>query len=282
MSLAELPDAALLRGPQTFMSAPFSQDASRAQAAILGCPFDCGIHAFRIGSRQGPEAIRAQSGLVRRYDSERADLDVIAEMGVIDAGDVICTPSRIDESFAAIEEAVFRLARQGTAPVGFGGDGSISLPLLRGVSRVHPGIAVLHIDSHTDAYPVNPAHPIDPSTQFTHAAQEQRAAQPPLAPGPRVEQPHREGLQPAQPLLALGGEARAVEEPAELVVKVSREVELRADVALEAGGEALRGVVLGALVVAAHDRGDVLDEELASVKDMLDLLDWRLNGIEAS
>ncbi len=174
MSLAELPDAALLRGPQTFMSAPFSQDASRAQAAILGCPFDCGIHAFRIGSRQGPEAIRAQSGLVRRYDSERADLDVIAEMGVIDAGDVICTPSRIEESFAAIEEAVFRLTRQGTAPVGFGGDGSISLPLLRGVSRVHPGIAVLHIDSHTDAYPVNPAHPIDPSTQFTHAAQEQR------------------------------------------------------------------------------------------------------------
>lgn len=176
MSLADTPDAALLRGPQTFMAAPFSSDARGAQAAILGVPFDCGIHPFRVGARQGPEAIRAQSALVRRYDSERADLDVIAQMGVVDAGDVVCTPSRIEESFAAIEEAVFRLARQGTAPVGFGGDGVVSLPLLRGVSRVHPGIAVLHIDSHTDAYPVNPAHPIDPSTQFTHAALEQRAS----------------------------------------------------------------------------------------------------------
>lgn len=175
MPLEDLPDADLFRGPPTFMSAPFSTDARGAQAAILGCPFDCGIHPFRIGSRQGPEAIRAQSALVRRYDSERADLDVIAEMGVVDAGDVILTPSRIEESFAAMEEAAFRLASQGAAPVGFGGDGSVSLPLVRAASRVHPGLAVLHIDSHTDAYPIDPAWPIDPSTQFTHVALEQRA-----------------------------------------------------------------------------------------------------------
>ena len=166
--------AELYSGPQTFMGVPSSTDATQAKAAILGCPFDCGTHAFWIGSRQGPASIREQSRLIRRYQSELADSDILSEMSVIDAGDVVLTPSRMEESFAAIEEAAFRLASAGAAPVGFGGDGSVSLPLVRAAGRVHPGLAVLHIDSHTDAYPVDPVHRYDAATQFTHAAQEQK------------------------------------------------------------------------------------------------------------
>lgn len=174
MQISELSRSDLYRRPLSFMSAPSTADASGAGAAILGCPFDCGVHPFRIGARQGPAAIREQSGLVRRYHPERADLDVIEDLGVIDAGDVDLVPSRIEDAFAAIEEAAFRLAARGAAPVGFGGDGSISLPLIRAAARVHPGLAVLHIDSHTDAYPIDPEHPFDASTQFSHAALEQR------------------------------------------------------------------------------------------------------------
>lgn len=174
MKFSKLSPGALYRGPLTFMSAPSTVDATGAGAAILGCPFDCGVHPFRIGARQGPAAIREQSRLVRRYYPERADLDVIDDLGVIDAGDVDLVPSRIEDAFAAIEEAAFRLADRGAAPVGFGGDGSVSLPLIRAAARVHPGMAVLHIDSHTDAYPIDPEHPFDASTQFSHAALEQR------------------------------------------------------------------------------------------------------------
>lgn len=169
-----LPATELYREPKTFMGLPFSTDATGAGAAILGCPFDCGTHPFRIGARQGPQAIRDQSGLVRRYQSELADLDALAELGAIDAGDVALVPSRAEEAFAAIEEAAWRLAAAGAAPVGFGGDGSVSLPLIRAAARVHPDMAVLHVDSHTDAYPVNPVHRYDAATQFTHAALEQR------------------------------------------------------------------------------------------------------------
>lgn len=168
------PASALYTLPPTFMGVPFSTDATGAGAAILGCPFDCGTHAFRVGSRQGPTAIREQSRLIRRYQSELADCDFLTEMGVIDAGDVVLMPSRMEESFEAIEEAAFRLASAGAAPVGFGGDGSVSLPLVRAAGRVHPGLAVLHVDSHTDAYPVDPVQRYDAATQFTHAAQEQR------------------------------------------------------------------------------------------------------------
>ena len=170
----DTPSTALHCGPATFMDLPFSTEAAGAGAAILGCPFDCGTHPFRIGARQGPRAIRAQSGLVRRYHPERADTDVLAELGAIDAGDVAVVPARAEEAFEAIEEAAVRLVLEGAAPLGLGGDGSISLPLLRAAARVHADLAVLHIDSHTDAYAVDPVHRYDAATQFTHAAQEQR------------------------------------------------------------------------------------------------------------
>jgi agmatinase len=164
----------LYTSPLTFMGAPYSTDASNAGAAVLGCPFDCGIHPFRIGARQGPASIREQSGLVRRFHPERADFDVLNALGLIDCGDVKLTPGRIEDAFLAIEEAAYRIVSAGAVPIGLGGDGSVSLPLVRAASRVHPGLIVLHFDSHTDAYPADETYPFDASTQFTHAALEQR------------------------------------------------------------------------------------------------------------
>lgn len=160
--------------PLTFMGAPYSTDAAGAGAAIVGCPFDCGIHPFRIGARQGPSSIREQSALIRRFHPEKADYDVLQAVGLIDCGDVKVVPGRMEESFAAIEEAAYRIVAAGAVPIGLGGDGSISLPLVRAASRVHSGLIVLHIDSHTDAYPPDARYPFDASTQFTHAALEQR------------------------------------------------------------------------------------------------------------
>jgi agmatinase len=161
-------------GPITFMDAPFARTPEGTGIAILGCPFDCGTHPFRIGSRQGPAAIREQSRLVRRFQSDGADRDLITELRVVDAGDVRLTPSRITDAFQRIEAAAFDFVDAGAVPIGLGGDGSVSLPLIRAASRVHRNLAVLHIDSHTDAYPVSEEHPFDAATQFTHAALEQR------------------------------------------------------------------------------------------------------------
>jgi len=164
----------LYTAPLTFMEVPYSTNFASAGAAILGCPFDCGTHPFRVGARQGPQSIREQSGLVRRYQAEFADYDALAELGLVDCGDVVLTPSRIEDAFARIEEAAFRIVDAGAAPIGFGGDGSVSLPLIRAAARKFPGLAVLHVDSHTDAYPVDAEHKYDAATQFTHAASEQR------------------------------------------------------------------------------------------------------------
>jgi agmatinase len=173
---AELTTEDLYRGPLTFMGAPFGHDLSAAKAAILGAPFDCGTHLFRIGARQGPQSIREQSRLVRPFQSELADYDVLKRLGLVDCGDAAVTPGRIEPSFERIEEAAFRIVAAGAVPIGFGGDGSVSLPLIRAAARRWPNLAVLHVDSHTDAYPYDEGEPYTAATQFTHAALEQRIA----------------------------------------------------------------------------------------------------------
>ena len=167
-------DNELFQKPKTFMGLPSSTDTTNATAVILGCPFDCGTHPFRVGSRQGPQAIRDQSGLIRPFQSELADENILEELHVIDAGDVNVVSSRMDESFDTIEKAAHQLSVTGAIPIGFGGDGSVSLPLIRAASRIHNGLAVLHFDSHTDAYEVDTVHKYDAATQFSHVALEQR------------------------------------------------------------------------------------------------------------
>ena len=169
-----MPTDTLFQPPVTFKGLPHRTDATSAKAAILGCPFDCGTHPFRVGARQGPQAIREQSSLIRRFQSEIADTDALAELGAIDVGDVKLVPSRAEESFEAIETAAYRLVSAGTVPVGFGGEGSVSLPLVRAASRIHTDLTLLHFDSHTDSYEVDPVHRYDAATQFAHAALEQR------------------------------------------------------------------------------------------------------------
>lgn len=161
-------DEILFTPPTTFMGAPFSVDPKGSRAAILGLPFDHGVHATRIGARLGPSAIREQSALVRPIDAT-SDIDVLAALDLVDCGDAPVTPGRVELSFAAMERSVAAILEAGAVPVAMGGDGMISLPHMRALARVHPGLTVVHIDAHTDAYPLEG---FNTATTFTRAAEE--------------------------------------------------------------------------------------------------------------
>lgn len=173
MSAATQLDA-LCGGPLTFMGAPYSHDLTGAKAAVLGMPFDCGTHLFRVGSRQGPAAIREQSKLVRPYNPELSDYHPVERLGLIDCGDVRVVPGRIADAFEKIEAATRVLVDAGVIPVTMGGDGSVSLPQMRALSARHGPLAVVHIDSHTDTMRFTPGDEYNAGTQFTHAALEKR------------------------------------------------------------------------------------------------------------
>jgi arginase family enzyme len=153
----------------TFMGVPATDRVRPGQGVILGIPFDCGTHPTRIGARQGPRAIREQSGLVRPVLPEMGDRDILAAMEVADLGDVQVICGQIEPSLAQIEAALDQVATQGGYPVTFGGDGLVTLPQLRALHRHHPDLVVLHIDAHTDAYE---GSGYTTSTTFTRAAEE--------------------------------------------------------------------------------------------------------------
>jgi agmatinase len=158
--------------PETFMGVPSGLPGSGCHAAVLGVPFDCGTHPFHIGARQGPTEVRRQSRLIRRYHPTLADIDILSLMGVVDCGDVVLTPGRMEDALPRIEAAAGVILDAGVVPMGIGGDGSVSLPLMRAAARRHPGLLALHVDSHTDAYPYTPDDRYNAATQFTNAAQE--------------------------------------------------------------------------------------------------------------
>jgi agmatinase len=162
----------LVTGPVTFMNIPHSQDLTAARAAILGVPFDCGIHPFRVGSRQGPRAIREQSQLMRPYNPELADYSPMQRLGLVDCGDVRLVPGRIQDAFARIEAVLEPIVEAGVIPVTFGGDGSVSHSQMKVVGRRHPGLVAVHIDSHTDTTPPVPGNEFNAGTQFHYAATE--------------------------------------------------------------------------------------------------------------
>ncbi|MBV8769328.1 MAG: arginase family protein [Hyphomicrobiales bacterium] len=152
----------------SFMGVPRGSGSSRAKAAIVGLPFDCGTHPYRIGARLGPSSIREQSLLLRPFDIG-ADLDPLTALGLIDMGDAPVRPGEIEPSFAAIEEAIGGLAEEGVVPVSLGGDGAIALPEMRALHRAHPDLVTVHIDAHTDAYPI-PGY--NTATAFARAVEE--------------------------------------------------------------------------------------------------------------
>ncbi len=155
-------------GFRTFMDVPYDPAAAGAKAAILGCPFDWGQHQTRIGARLGPSQIREMSALLRANDPEH-NIDVLATLGLVDCGDAAVTPSQVEESFAAIERAMAPILAAGAVPVSMGGDGMVSLPQMRAYAKHHGPFAVIHIDAHTDAYPMQG---FNPATTFIRAAGE--------------------------------------------------------------------------------------------------------------
>ena len=120
-------DEDLTAGVQTFMGVPYSRDLSKSKAAILGIPFDCGLHPVRLGARTGPAAIREQSTLVRPYQPPIADYNPLKELNVVDCGNVRVVLGDTSETFRRIEAAVSHIVDAGCTPITFGGDGSVSL-----------------------------------------------------------------------------------------------------------------------------------------------------------
>ena len=139
-------------GLPSFAALPWSEDPEDldgVDVAIVGAPFDW-LASDRVGSREGPRAIRVASRPIGPEVGTGVDPD---SLKVIDFGDAAIVPFEIEMSRAAIESTVKQVADAGAIPFVLGGDHSITLPALRGCAAKHGPLGLVHFDSHTDTSP---------------------------------------------------------------------------------------------------------------------------------
>jgi len=158
-------------GVRTYMRLPHGSDLGPADVAVYGVPFDWAT-SYRSGARFGPAAIRDASSILKTY-CPIVEVDLAENLSILDYGDFETSPGYIEESFNKIEAQMQTLAEAGVIPLGMGGDHAISLPLLRGLTKVHGGpVALLHFDAHSDTAPDYFGQPYNHGTPFYWAIEE--------------------------------------------------------------------------------------------------------------
>jgi agmatinase len=157
-------------GPATFARLPRLDEVDRADAAVLGVPFDSGV-SYRPGARFGPAHIRESSRLLRPFNPALGASPFAAQQ-VADAGDLGVNPFSIDEAITEIEFGARDLLERVPFLLTLGGDHTIALPLLRAVSAVHGPVAVVHFDAHLDTWDTYFGAAYTHGTPFRRAAEE--------------------------------------------------------------------------------------------------------------
>ncbi len=124
-----------------------------ADVVIVGAPFDGGT-SWRAGARFGPQAIRMTD--YNPHDGSRPSLalrvDGLADMRVVDAGDVEMYSGDAARSCADLEVVIEKIARTGAIPLVLGGDHTVTWPNATGTARARGWgrVSVIHFDAHAD------------------------------------------------------------------------------------------------------------------------------------
>ena len=127
---------------------PPDASLSEIDVGLVGVPLDIGT-SNRTGTRYGPRQIRSESVLVRPYGmaTGAAPFD---SFHIADLGDVATNPYDLLKSLDLIEKHFDAIVAAEVLPLSMGGDHTITLPILRALSRRHGPLAVVHVDAHSD------------------------------------------------------------------------------------------------------------------------------------
>lgn len=124
------------------------EEESRLDACFVGIPIDIGT-SFRSGTRHGPRAIRHESPLIGPY-SRITGAAPFESLQVADVGDVPVNPYDLRKSLDNITKFYKRILNTGCIPLGFGGDHTLSLGVLRALGSKYGPVAMVHVDAHAD------------------------------------------------------------------------------------------------------------------------------------
>lgn len=151
----------------TFALAPsflgIDRHDSAAAICVAGIPYDLGT-TNRSGARFGPAAIRQASRMLVDGDHPTHWVDP-SSLPLADIGDFTIALGDIAASFAEIERQAAAIKHI----IAFGGDHSITLPLLRALAKRRGAVGLVHFDAHVDTWPNNFGQSFAHGSVFYHA-----------------------------------------------------------------------------------------------------------------
>jgi guanidinopropionase len=132
----------------TLLRVPREDDLANVDIGLFGIPIDC--TGFRVGTREGPAAIREASRNIRRFNPTTGicPFDLAR---IYDLGDAPVNPFTLEGSVDLATEYVTNVRKNGVRPLAVGGDHTIALPMLRGTYDGEP-LGMIQFDSHADVY----------------------------------------------------------------------------------------------------------------------------------
>ena len=116
----------------------------KADVVFIGAPLDV-TSSFRPGYRFAPAKIREASSNLETY-LMLAGVDVFERLNISDLGDIIVTPTDLEQTGAKITRAVKQVISEGKLPALLGGEHTITYFAL----RAFDDILVIHLDAHRD------------------------------------------------------------------------------------------------------------------------------------
>jgi agmatinase len=140
--------------------------ASDARVVLAGIPFDIGV-TNRPGARFAPHAIRHASRMLTDGANPVGWVDPMS-LPIADVGDFAVALGDIPASLQLIEEQAAQYAHL----VCLGGDHTVTLPLLRALTRRTGPVGLIHFDAHVDTWPDNFGQSLGHGSVFFHAINE--------------------------------------------------------------------------------------------------------------
>ncbi len=127
------------------------EELDRADAALLGVPFDGGTQRH-VGTNLGPQGVRKGMAYFRNHSAE-LEIEMRGYPRLVDLGDVDCDLNSYQRTFEYLDKALGPVIDAGLVPICLGGDHSISYQTVKTFcEHTKKRTGIVWLDTHTDTF----------------------------------------------------------------------------------------------------------------------------------
>ena len=142
---------------------------------LIGVPFDANS-SFLKGPALAPARIRMMEAEGSANCYAENGMEIKAGVNYDDCGDIVFNTTNSAEGFALIQQIITAQLLGDNKIISFGGDHSVSYPLIDAFTKVHPGLHVLHLDAHADLYENFDDNPYSHASPFSRILEQGKIA----------------------------------------------------------------------------------------------------------